>query len=96
MACQLVVDIAAPVLSNQMLRRIVPTAERTVTRAGDKKIIDGRDAIRERLPRWQGFSEVSAQRRLVRPCVRPVMRPFRVPLAIMPFARLGSRSIART
>ena len=47
MARQLVVDIAAPVLSNQMLRRIIPTAERTVTRGGDKKIIDGRDAIRE-------------------------------------------------
>jgi len=60
MACQLVVDIAAPVLSNQMSRRIIPTAERTVTRGGDKKIIDGRDAIRERLPAVKGFSHVAA------------------------------------
>ena len=46
--------------------------------------------------RWQGLSEVSAQRWLVRSCVRPVMRPFHMPLAIMPFARLRSRSKART
>jgi len=55
MARQLVVDIAAPALSNQMLRRIIPTAERTVTRGGDKKIIDGRDAIRERLSVGKDF-----------------------------------------
>jgi hypothetical protein len=32
--------------SDQMLRRIIPTAERTVTRGGDKAIDKG-DAIRE-------------------------------------------------
>jgi len=37
----------------QMLRRIIPTAERTVTRGSDKTIDKG-DAIRER-PRWQEF-----------------------------------------
>jgi hypothetical protein len=37
-ARQLVVDIAALVLpSDQILRRIIPTAERTVPRGGDKK-----------------------------------------------------------
>jgi hypothetical protein len=36
-ARQLVLDIAAPVLpSDQMLRRIVPTAERTVTQVATK------------------------------------------------------------
>ena len=35
--------------SDQMLRRIIPTAERTVTRGGNKTIDKG-DAIRERLP----------------------------------------------
>ena len=33
---------------------------------------------------------------LVRPCIRPVGAAFHVPLAIMPFARLRSRSKART
>ena len=61
MARQLVVDIAAPVLSNQMLRRIIPTAERTVTRGGDKKIIDGGDAIRERLQAVKGTFNFAAQ-----------------------------------
>jgi hypothetical protein len=55
-ARQLVLDIAAPLLpSDQMLRRIVPTAERTVTRGGDKKIIDKGDAIRERRPLIKGY-----------------------------------------
>jgi hypothetical protein len=55
-AHQLVLDIAAPVLPpDQMLRRIVPTAERTVTRGGDKKIIDKGDAIRERRPIIKGY-----------------------------------------
>jgi hypothetical protein len=34
--------------SDQMLRRIIPTAERTVTRGSNKKTIDKGDAIRER------------------------------------------------
>ncbi len=34
--------------SNQMLRRIIPTAERTVTRGSNKKAIDKGEAIRER------------------------------------------------
>lgn len=33
---------------------------------------------------------------LVQPCVRPVMRPCHAPLAMMPFARIGSRPISRT
>jgi hypothetical protein len=35
--------------SDQMLRRTIPTAERTVTRGGDKTVDKG-DAIRERPP----------------------------------------------
>jgi hypothetical protein len=41
--------------SNQMLRRIISTAERTVTRSGNKKTIDMGDAIRERPPRVKMF-----------------------------------------
>jgi hypothetical protein len=44
--------------------------------------------------RWQTFFGASAQRWLGVSGV--FMRPFRVPLAIMPFARLRSRSKART
>src|SRR5262245_33002090 len=33
---------------------------------------------------------------LVRPCIRPIGAAFHMPLAIMPFARLRSRSKART
>jgi hypothetical protein len=39
-----------------MSRRIVPTAERTVTRDGDKKLIDKEEAIRERRPLIKGYS----------------------------------------
>jgi hypothetical protein len=41
-------------MADQRLRRIIPTAERTVTRRGDKKIIDKGDAIRER-PQLSGI-----------------------------------------
>ena len=47
-ACQLVVDIAAPVLRTRMLRRILPTAERTVSPGQQPKVIDKGGAIRER------------------------------------------------
>ena len=40
--------------SDQMLRRNIPTAERTVTRGGNKAIDKG-DAIRERLPLGKAF-----------------------------------------
>jgi hypothetical protein len=40
-----------------MLRRIIPTAERTVTRGGNKNIDKG-DAIRERLPPAKGFGSI--------------------------------------
>jgi hypothetical protein len=46
-------------------------------------------------PLARGFLSL-AVRWLVRPCVRPMMRPCHAPLAIMPFARLRSRSLART
>ena len=52
-----------------MLRRIIPTAERTVTRGGNKTIDKG-DAIRERLSLGKGFFDVLPWS--VRPCVRPV------------------------
>jgi hypothetical protein len=35
--CQLAVDIAAPVLRTRCCGGFIPTAERTVTRGGDKK-----------------------------------------------------------
>ena len=68
--------------SDQMLRRIIPTAERTVTRGGNKTIDKG-DAIRER-PRWQAlfwrFERFGRLRSYVRPlsvrsiCPRALMK----------------------
>ncbi|WP_231734702.1 hypothetical protein, partial [Sphingopyxis sp. H100] len=46
--------------------------------------------------RWQAVSGYDATCWLVQPCVRPVMRPCHAPLAMMPFARIGSRPIGRT
>ena len=46
---------------DQMVRRIVPTAERTVTRGGDKNIDYG-DAIRERPRLARVFISVCAMR----------------------------------
>jgi len=54
--------------SDQMLRRIIPTAERTVTRGGNKTIDKG-DAIRER-PHGKRFLRVERFGRL-RSYVRP-------------------------
>lgn len=45
--------------------------------------------------RWQGVFRISAFRWSRRPCVRPMMRLRHAPLAMMPFARSGSRPIAR-
>jgi len=47
--------------SDQMLRRIIPTAERTVTRGGNKTIDKG-DAIRER-PHLDGIKVPGRGRR---------------------------------
>jgi len=55
--------------SDQMLRRIIPTAERTVTRGGNKTIDKG-DAIRER-PHGKRFLRVERFGRL-----RSYVRPF--------------------
>jgi len=48
-----------------------------------------------RLSVGKGFLSICS-RWLVRPCIRPVGAAFHAPLAIMPFARLRSRSGART
>jgi hypothetical protein len=79
-----------------MLRRIIPTAERTVTRGGDKKNIDEGDAIRERLSVGKGFLELLHSAGWCGHVSGLIMRPYHLPLAIMPFARPGSRSQART
>jgi hypothetical protein len=55
------VDLGRLVLLNPMMRRLVPTAERTVIR-GEAKVpelfaLDWRPAIRERLPVGKGFVE---------------------------------------
>ena len=47
-------------------------------------------------PRWQELFEAAAVCRSVRPCVRPSMRLSHVPLAMMAFARNGSRPKVRT
>jgi hypothetical protein len=57
--------------SDQMLRRIIPTAKRTVTRGSNKKTIDKGDAIRERPPPRKVIWAVLRSDRL-RPYVRPV------------------------
>jgi hypothetical protein len=49
-----------------------------------------------RLSVGKGFFGAFCSCWLVRPCIRPVGAAFHAPLAIMPFARLRSRSKART
>ena len=53
-------------------------------------------AVCGRLPVGKWVSEAVAVCWSVRPCVRPPMRLSHVPLAMMPFARTGSRPKART
>jgi hypothetical protein len=66
--------------SDQMLRRIIPTAERTVTRGGNKTIDKG-DAIRER-PHGKRFLRVERFGRL-RSYVRPLSVRSICPRALM-------------
>ena len=56
----------------------------------------GNGALYGRLSVGKGFFESFCICWLVRPCIRPVGAAFHVPLAIMPFARLRSRSFPRT
>ena len=59
---------------DQMLRQLVLTAERTVTRAGDMMAtLDGGAAIRERPPPRKGILVLMPLGR-VQTCVRPVQR----------------------
>lgn len=59
-------------------------------------LINGRKgAVYGRLSVGKGFLSICICW-LVRPCIRPIGAAFHMPLAIMPFARIRSRSLART